>query len=117
MAERTHPELLYLQTRWASVLSYQRAADLLKDVLPIEAVPGTSSIKAEVRKVGAQLAAHEYQAGEHYFDGHPLHLPDVPQEHASHVMELDAGYVRAVPDRCDGRKSIGIITTRLIKPD
>ncbi len=62
LEERTHPELLYLQTRWASVLSYERAAKFLHDVLPIEAVPGTSSIKARVRKVGAQLAAHEYQA-------------------------------------------------------
>lgn len=76
--ERTHPELLYLQTRWASVLSYERTAKLLQDVLPIEAVPGSSSIKAQVRKVGAQLAAQEYQAGEHYFDGHPLRLPDPP---------------------------------------
>lgn len=32
-------------------------------------------------------------------------------------MELDAAYVRAVPQRCDGRKSFGITTTRLIKPD
>lgn len=117
LEERTHPELLYLQTRWASVLSYERTAKLLEDVLPIEAVPGHSSIKAQVRKVGAQLAAHEYQAGEHYFDGHPLRLPDTPQEHASHVMELDAAYVRAVPQRCDGRKSFGIVTTRLIKRD
>lgn len=62
MEERTHPELLYLRTRWASVQSYERAGKLLQGVLPIEAVPGHSSIKAQVRKVGAQLAAHEYQA-------------------------------------------------------
>ena len=117
LEERTHPELLYLQTRWASVLSYERAAKFLQDVLPAEAVPGSSSIKAQVRKVGAQLAAQGYPAGEHDFDGQPLRLLEVPQEHASHVMELDAGYVRAVPERCDGRKSFGIVTTRLIKLD
>ena len=116
VAERTHPELLYLHTRWASVVSYERAAKLLEDVLPIDAAPGISSIKAQVRKVGAQLARREYQAGEDFFDGQPLRLPEVPREHAAHVLELDAAYVRVVSERCDGRNSFGIITTRLSKP-
>jgi hypothetical protein len=116
VAERTHPELLYLQTRLASVVSYERAAKLLQDVLPINAAPGSSSIKAQVRKVGAQLARREYQAGEDFFDGQPLRLPEAPREQAAHVLELDAGYVRAVADKCDGRNSFGIITTRLSKP-
>ena len=62
LAERTHPELLYLQTRWASVVSYERASKLLQDVLPLDAAPASSSIKAQVRKVGAQLAFGEYRA-------------------------------------------------------
>ncbi|HSW27240.1 MAG TPA: hypothetical protein VLJ62_31075 [Burkholderiaceae bacterium] len=87
LAERTHPELLYLQTRWASVVSYERAAKLLEDVLPIDAAPGSSSIKAQVRKVRAQLARREYEAGEDFFDGQPLNLPEAPQEPAAHVLE------------------------------
>ena len=98
VAQRTHPELLYLQTRWASVVSYERAAKLLQDVLPIDATPGSSSIKAQVCKVGAQLARREYQAGEDFFDGQPLRLPQAPREQAAHVLELDAGYVRAVSE-------------------
>jgi hypothetical protein len=46
LAQRTHPELLYLQTRWASAMSFDRAAKLLSDVLPLGAAPGPSSIKA-----------------------------------------------------------------------
>jgi hypothetical protein len=46
VAQRTHPELLFLQTRWASVVSYERAAKLLQDVLPLDAAPASSSIKA-----------------------------------------------------------------------
>lgn len=116
LAERTHPELLFLQTRWASVVSYERAAMLLQDVLPIEAAPASSSIKAQVQKIGAQLAAFESQAGEDYFNSQPLQFPDAPREHATHVLELDAGYVRAVSDKCDGRNSFGIIASRLVKP-
>jgi hypothetical protein len=36
LSERTSPELLYLQTKWASLMSYGMTTDLLKDVLPID---------------------------------------------------------------------------------
>ena len=32
---QTSPEMLYLETKWASVIPFARAADLLKEVLPI----------------------------------------------------------------------------------
>jgi hypothetical protein len=35
LIERTTPELQYLQTRWASLMSYGMTVDLLKEVLPI----------------------------------------------------------------------------------
>jgi hypothetical protein len=116
LGQRTHPELLYLQTRWASLVSYERAARLLKDVLPVDAAPGSSSIKAQVQKVGSQLAKREYQAGEDFFDSQPLRFPDEPKEPASHALEIDAGYVRAVSDKRAGRNSFGIIATRLRTP-
>lgn len=117
LTERTHPELLYLQARWASSLSYQRAARLLRDILPLDAVPGPSSIKAQVRKAGQAMATAEYERGEHFFDTQPLTLPERPDEQANHVLEIDGAYIRAVADKCDGRNSFGIITSRLIKPD
>jgi hypothetical protein len=91
LGQRTHPELLFLQTRWASVVSYERAAKLLQDVLPLDAAPRSSSIKAQVRKVGQAMARAEYERGEDYFDGQPLNLPAPPRDHAAHALELDAG--------------------------
>ena len=117
LTERTHPELLYLQTRWASSLSYERATKLLRDILPLDAAPAPSSIKAQVRKAGQALATAEYERGEHFFDTQPLNLPERPHEQANHVLEIDGAYIRAVADKCDGRNSFGIITSRLIKPD
>jgi len=34
---RTSPELLYLETKWASLIPFEKVADLMKEVLPIEA--------------------------------------------------------------------------------
>jgi hypothetical protein len=35
LAGQTSPELLYLETKWASLIPYAKVAELLKDVLPI----------------------------------------------------------------------------------
>lgn len=117
LAQRTHSELLYLQTRWASAMSYERAAKLLSDVLPLGATPAPSSIKAHVRAAGQALATEAEEHGEHFFASHPLEFPAPPTEPAAHVLELDAAYVRAVPQSCGGRNSFGIVTSRLIKPE
>jgi hypothetical protein len=116
LAQRTHPELLYLQTRWAASMSSGRAAKLLEDVLPLDAAPPSSSIKAQVRRAGAAMVTEAYESGEHFFDGQPLRFPQPPAGQAEHVLEVDAAYVRGVADKCGGRRSFGIITSRLFTP-
>jgi hypothetical protein len=32
---QTSPEMLYLETKWAPLIPFARAADLLKEVLPV----------------------------------------------------------------------------------
>ena len=32
---QTSPEMLYLETKWASLIPFARVADLLKEVLPV----------------------------------------------------------------------------------
>jgi hypothetical protein len=117
LTERTHPELLYLQTRWAGSMSYERAARLLRDVLPLDAAPGSSSIKAQVQKAGRAIATAQCERGEHFFETQPLVFPDRPAAQAAHVLEIDAAYIRGVADKCDGRNSFGITISRLVKPD
>ena len=45
--EHTAPELLYLETRWASLVSYGMTAGLLKDILPISEI-GRASCRERV---------------------------------------------------------------------
>lgn len=42
LSERTAPELLYLQTKWASLMSYGLTVDLIEEVLPISANVATT---------------------------------------------------------------------------
>src|SRR3954451_22502481 len=57
LTERMAPELLYLETRWASLVSFGMTADLLKDVLPIGSTADASTIRRHLHKVAARHEA------------------------------------------------------------
>lgn len=116
LAERSHPELIYLQTRWAAHVSYERASAFLADVLPVDAAPSSSSIKEHVQKGGTWIDSAAFRNAENFFNSTPFQLPDPPIEPPLHALQLDAGYVRAVSAKCDGRRSFSIIVGRLKTP-
>src|SRR3954452_9732923 len=66
LTERIAPELLYLETRWASLVSYGMTADLLKDVLPIGGTADASTIRRHLHKVAGR---HDADLGDEQLDG------------------------------------------------
>jgi hypothetical protein len=58
--ERTAPELLYLETRSASLISYGMTTDLLTDILPSGGTVDASTIRRHLHKVAAR---HEADLG------------------------------------------------------
>ena len=51
LPERTAPEFVYLQTKWAAVMSYGRTAELLDEVLPLEKRISTAALSQHVQQV------------------------------------------------------------------
>jgi len=51
--KRTAPEFLYLQTKWASLMSYGLTVDVLEEVLPLNA--STSSVARHTHRVAEKL--------------------------------------------------------------
>jgi hypothetical protein len=97
--EHTAPELLYLETRWASLVSYGLSANLLTDVLPIGSIANASTIRRHLHKVAAR---QEEETG----TGQPG-LGDEPAGHHSElspppetiIVGVDGGYVRNWHDK------------------
>src|SRR3954470_4386017 len=90
LTERVAPELLYLETRWASLVSFGMTADLLKDVLPIGSTADASTIRRHLHKVAAHHDAdlgNEQPGGPDAGNGQPL-----PQ--AAVIAGIDGGYIR-----------------------
>jgi hypothetical protein len=95
LTERIAPELLYLETRWASLVSYGMTVDLLKDVLPIDSTADASTVRRHLHKVAARHEADlsgEQPDGLDAVNGQPL-----PQ--AAVIVGIDGGYVRNWHDK------------------
>ena len=55
LPERTHPELVYLETKFAALVSYGLTVELLKEVLPISQDVSTTAIRQRVRQTAERL--------------------------------------------------------------
>lgn len=93
--QRTTPEMLYLETKWAASLSYAQTATLIKDVLPVNHKLNAATIRNHLgqvaHQVDEQLIIGSTGNGEGCF-GEPSLLTVTPE--SSIVMGIDGGYVR-----------------------
>ena len=55
--EHTAPELLYLETRWASLISFGMTAALLKDILPIAGTTNPETVRCHLHRVATRQDA------------------------------------------------------------
>ena len=55
LPDHTTPELLFLETKWASLMSYGMTAKLLEDVLPMDGPLNAYTIRRQVWGVAERL--------------------------------------------------------------
>src|SRR4051794_8415269 len=93
--EHTAPELLYLETRWASLVSYGLTAGLLKDVLPVDASAAT--IRNHLHKVASRQELDDQQP--RFVEGDPAGGKELPVPEGPITVGLDGGYLRTWHDK------------------
>jgi len=92
--EHTSPELLYLQTKWSSLVSYGMTAKLLKDVLPIDEKMSAATIRNHALTIARRS---EEALGEEQFsfiDSCPRDWKELPPPDGPMTVGIDGGYVR-----------------------
>jgi hypothetical protein len=88
--QRTTPEMLYLETKWAALLSYSQTVALLKDVLPVDQKLNAATIRNHLEQVARQVDSQLSVAP----------LPNaagvfaIAEAEGSLVMGVDGGYLR-----------------------
>ena len=90
----TSPELLYLETKWASLIPFAKVADLLREVLPADADDETIR-----RHVQATAERMEEELGEerqlNLFEREQVEQEDLAPPDGPITVGIDGGYVRA----------------------
>jgi hypothetical protein len=105
LPERTSPELVYLETKFAALVSYGLTVKLLEEVLPIDQALSPTAIRHQVRQAAQRLESEPRSAQDT-----PTVDNDPPAENASAkaavplIVGLDGAYVHAQdqPSRTEG---------------
>jgi hypothetical protein len=112
LTEHTAPELLYLESRWASLISFGMTTALLKDVLPIAGTPET--VRQHLHRVAgrqdAELGASEPGLRD---DGSAADQAS-PIAREAIIVGIDGGYLRNWHDK---RKKFEVIVGKSMAED
>lgn len=93
LLERIAPELRYLQSKWASLMSYGMTAKLLEEVLPLDISP--SSVFYNTQQVSLKLEGELGKEQMMFVDGCQRDWGNLPRPDAPLTVGIDGGYVHA----------------------
>jgi hypothetical protein len=110
--EHTAPELLYLESRWASLISFGMTAASLKDVLPVADTPET--IRQHLHKVAARQDTDLGTGEPGLRDDGPAADQPSPIAREAVIVGIDGGYLRNWHDK---RKKFEVIVGKSMAED
>jgi hypothetical protein len=99
LREHTAPELLYLEAKFAALMSYGVTVDVLGEILPIGAQLNATTVQRHLLRVAERM---EHEMGEEqvmFVEGCPAEWEDLPAPDAPLTVGLDGGYVHARDER------------------
>lgn len=109
------PERLYLETRWASLVPYAAAAELLADVLPVESGANATTVRQHALQAARRIERELTEERVSFMqDACPRDWMNLPVPDGRIVIGLDGGYIR---DRDDRKKNFELIVGRSLPED
>jgi|JI91814CRNA_FD_contig_61_99606_length_2115_multi_2_in_0_out_0_2 hypothetical protein len=111
------PELLYLETKFASLMSYGLSIRLLSEVLPIADEVNATSMRRHQQQIAERI---ESELGEEQFQfikGCPDEWGRQPRPEPPMTVGLDGGYVHASDQKSRTEGWFEVITGKSVKAD
>src|SRR5687768_2645699 len=112
--EHTAPELLYLETRWASLISFGMTAALLKDVLPVAGTTNPETVRCHLHKVATRQDAELGTGQPSFRDDGPAADQPSPMPREAVIVGIDGGYLRNWHDK---RKKFEVLVGKAMAED
>src|SRR6266705_6461519 len=94
LTESVTPELLYMDAKWSSLVSYGMSLDALKDFLPLEVTLDVKTVRYDTLKVAQRLEAELGDEQSGFLDGDPSDWGLLPPPDGAFTVGIDGGYVR-----------------------
>jgi hypothetical protein len=95
LKERSEPELVYLEAKWASLISYGLTGRLLADFLPVEQSVSKAVLSRQIDKVAERLESELREEPLDNMTNFPLPWDKQIASPAPLVVGLDGGYIHA----------------------
>src|SRR5256884_2903561 len=99
LTESVAPELLYMEAKWSSLVSYGLSLDALQDFLPLDRTLDVKTVRYDTLKMAKRLEAElgDEQAG--FIEGDVSDWDLLPLPERSFKVGIDGGYVRNWEDK------------------
>lgn len=94
LPELTAPELLYLETKWASLMAYNVTAERLKDLLPVDDTLNAETIRQHLHKIAERDEAALGKEQFTYIEGCPAQWAQWSRPDGPITVGIDGGYIR-----------------------
>ena len=94
LTDAVAPELLFMETKWASLISYGLTAQVLKDFLPVDATLNATTVQNHTLTVAQRC---EDELGEEqwaFVEGCPADWATLPIPDGPMTVGIDGGYLR-----------------------
>jgi hypothetical protein len=92
---QTSPELLYLETKWASLIPYAKVVQLLKDVLPIADTFNQETVRNHLHRTAERIEQGLGEEAVCLFEGSDPDWEEQPLPDGPMTVGIDGGFVRA----------------------
>ena len=94
LPERTTPEMLFLETKWASLMSYGLTTELLQEVLPMDSPLHASTIREHVCSVAQRLEDEMGEEQWSFIEGCQRDWNQLPPTDGPLTVGIEGGYIR-----------------------
>ena len=94
-SEHVAPEMLYLETKWASLVPFGVTVELLKDVLPVGTTLNAETVRNHLHRVATRMEGELGEERAFFIEGSPQDRAQLPLPEGPVVVGIDGGYVRA----------------------
>ena len=95
LTEKVSPELLFLESKWASLIPFGKTAELLKDILPLAETHSDNTVRNHLHKVAKKHEARLVEPKGPYVKGCPRDWGELPIPDGPMIVGIDGGFVRS----------------------